>query len=225
MPRKPKLHQAVLTFPKGRGGPRHRSGRKPNGAKAGIPHETRTPLSSRHPAHVTVRLLAGLPNLRNKQTYGVLRRAFAAGCDRFGFRLCEYSVQGNHMHLIVEAKDRRALSRGMQGLLIRVAKALNKLWQRRGTVFADRYHDRVIKTPRHLRNVLNYVLNNARRHRRSVNTIDYYTSGPWFKGWRETVDVTGLPPETPIATAHTWLLNVGWRKRGLISIAETPRAP
>lgn len=78
----------------------------------------------------------------------MLRTAFAAGSERFGFRLRQYSVQSDHRHLVVEGKDRRALSRGMQGLLIRIAKGLNRLWGRRGTVFADRYHDRILRTPR-----------------------------------------------------------------------------
>ncbi|MHC5066785.1 MAG: transposase, partial [Planctomycetota bacterium] len=103
---------------------------------------------------MTTRLLPGLPSLRRRAEYGAVLGAFAKGCDRFGFRLVEYSVMSNHFHLLVEAKDRAALARGMQGLLVRVAKALNKLWQRRGKVFGDRYHDQILKTPRQVRNAL-----------------------------------------------------------------------
>ena len=94
----------------------------------------------------------------------MLWRAFTGGCERFGFRLVEYSVQNDHLHLIAEAEDQRCLSRGMQGLLIRIAKALNRLWERRGQVFRDRYHCRVLRTWWQVRNALRYVLNDALRH-------------------------------------------------------------
>ena len=185
---------------------------------------TRARLSPHHPVHVTVRLRDGLPTLRSRRVYGALREAFMAGCERFGFRLVHYSVQSNHMHLLVEAKGREALSRGMQGLLIRVAKKLNKLWQRRGSVFADRYHDHILRTPREVRHALVYVLQNAMRHgRRFRNVLDYYASGWWFEGWREKPTIhnkENIAP--PIAKARTWLLRLGWRRHRLISVYERP---
>ena len=218
-----KLKQGEFKFLKW-GGARKGAGRKPKGERAGVSHMTRAKLASKHPVHVTLRLVKGLPGLRNVTTYEVLREAFRKGRERFGFRLVQYSVQGNHMHLIVEAKDRRALSRGMQGLLVRVARALNKLWKRRGRVLGDRYHDHVLKTPSEVRNALAYVLFNIRRHGGAVKRQpDYYSSGLWFDGWKQDVTITGLARWLrPIAHAHTWLLQKGWRKRGLISITEVP---
>ena len=203
------------------GGVRKGAGRTPVGKEAGVSHRPREALASRFPVHVTVCRREGLPSCRTKGAYAALRKAFAAGCDRFGFRLAHYSVQGNHLHFIVEAKDRAALSRGMQGLLIRVAKALNRVWGRRGSVFADRYHDHVLRTPREVRNALNYVLANARNHgRRLVQGIDHYASGWWFAGWREKPTMKGLEGiERPVATARTWLLNEGWRRHGLIPLS------
>ena len=131
----------------------HRIGR-PKKEGAGVSHLTRDVLASRFPVHVVLRIGEGLPSLRSKRPYRVLRRAFARGCDRFGFRLNHYSVQGNHLHLIVEAKDRRALSRGMNGLTIRIAKGLNRLWGRKGRVFADRYFDRILRTPLEVKRAL-----------------------------------------------------------------------
>jgi hypothetical protein len=46
------------------------------------------------------------------------------------------SVQGNHVHLIVAANGKQSLSRGMQGLTIRMARALNRMMQRQGELFA-----------------------------------------------------------------------------------------
>ena len=148
--------------------------------------------------------------------------ALAAGSDRFGFRLVHYSVQSNHLHLIVEAKDRRALSRGLQGLLVRIAKALNRLWGRKGSVFSDRYHDRILRTPREVRNALRYVLLNARRHGILGPSPDPYSSGRWFDGWRERLGRLVLGREGPVARARTWLLAVGWRRHGRIGLAEVP---
>jgi REP element-mobilizing transposase RayT len=183
----------------------------------------RAKFAARHPVHVTVKLRERLPTLRSRRVYAALRAAFAAGCDRFGFRLAQYSVQRDHIHMIVEAKDRPALARGVQGLLIRVAKALNRLWSRKGSVFADRYHDRILRTPKEVRSALAYVLNNARRHGlRLAQGMDVFASGCWFDGWREKVRTRGIPAVCPVASARTWLLCVGWRRRGLVRLSEVP---
>ncbi|MEW6073566.1 MAG: peptide MFS transporter [Planctomycetota bacterium] len=112
-----------------------------------------------------------------------MRAAFAGGKERFGFRLIHYSVLANHLHLIGEAQNRRALSRGMQGLAVRIAKGLNRHWGRRGKVFADRYHDHILRTPREVRSALAYVLRNAARHGVGGAGADPYSSGRWFDGW------------------------------------------
>ena len=150
----------------------------------------------------------------------MLERTFSAGCERFGFRLAHYSIQTTHLHLIAEASDRRALSRGMQGLLVRAARALNRAWTRKGSVFFDRYHARALASPRQVRNALVYVLHNARRHGLSVAGVDSYSSGPWFDGWKQ--HVSAAMRSFPGALARSWLLRQGWRKRGLISVDETP---
>ena len=179
--------------------------------------------------HVTVKLQRGLPRLRGRLEYAALRAAFAAGCERLGFRLSHYAVLNDHIHFLVEAPDRQRLSRGMQGLLIRVARALNKLWRRAGKVFADRYHDRVLKTPREVRNALVYVMGNGKKHAAEGREVvvpapvDTFTSAPWFDGFRETFRVRGLEAIVrPVTDARTWLLTIGWRRHGLLSVHELP---
>ena len=163
------------------GGRRPGAGRKPKGERAGVSHAPRAKLAARFPVHATAKLSRGLPKLRQKREYAALRAAFAAGCDRFGFRLVHYAVLNDHLHLVVEAAGRESLTRGMQGLMIRVAKALNRTWGRRGTVFADRFHHRALRTPKEVRHALCHVLQNARRHgRRLAQAIDHYASGWWF---------------------------------------------
>jgi REP element-mobilizing transposase RayT len=75
-----------------------------------------------------------------------------------------YSVQGNHVHLLVEAEDERALSRGMNGLGVRVAKGLNRVMGRSGKVLEERYHGHVLRTPTEVRRARSYLLQNAARH-------------------------------------------------------------
>lgn len=225
---KPPLHRQVQNQV-GHGGRRRGAGRKPKGAVAGVSHSTRARHLHRCPAHVTVKLRRGLPLLRRPSEYATLRRAFTKGADRFGFRLIHYAVLNEHMHFVVEAKDRRALTRGLQGLLIRIAKALNKLWRRKGKVFFDRYHDRMLPSPREVRTALRYVLHNAKKHAaqgRKVRVpwqVDLFSSAPWFDGFREELHLRGMDVVIrPTVLARTWLLRVGWRRHGLIGVNELP---
>ena len=211
-----------------RGGRRPGAGR-PRG-RTSVPHVTRAKLSPSYPVQITMKLRAGLPSLRRKHAYQALLGAFYAGGDRFGFRLNQYSVQSNHLHLIVEATDRTALTRGMQGLTIRIAKALNRTWGRKGKVFRERYHDRILRSPRQVRNALRYVLNNVRKHSAGFKpgTIDTCSSGAWFTGWRESFELTRIERTIarPVARAKTWLLHTGWLKyHPPISVNEAPARP
>ena len=151
----------------------------------------------------------------------MLERAFWAGCQRFGFRLAQYSIQATHLHLIAEACDRRALARGMQGLLVRAARALNRAWMRKGAVFSDRYHARALCSPLEVRRSLSYVLHTARPHGLRVGGVDAYSSGPWFDGWAKALVATQRA--SPCPPAKSWLLRLGWRRRGLLGVDETPR--
>jgi REP element-mobilizing transposase RayT len=214
-----------------RGGRRLGAGRKPKGERAGVSHRTRPALKGRFPVHVTVKLVHPLPRLRQRAEYAALRAAFAAGCRGVGkagdFRLCHFAILNDHMHFIVEAEHRRALTRGAVGLLVRIARTLNRLWRRQGKVFADRFHDHVLKTPREVRNAIRYVLGNARKHAAEggelavPHAIDLFTSAPWFDGFVESFTVRSLPSR-PTTDASTWLLTEGWRRHGLLSIHEAP---
>jgi hypothetical protein len=137
-----------------------------------------------------------------------IARCFLRGRDRFGFRLVHFSVQGNHLHLVVEAQDERALARGMQGLAVRIAKALNRLMGRKGSVFADHYHATQLRSPTQVANALAYVLMNFLHHfpdRAPAGGED--VREPFSSAWREP----GTDP--PVVPARTWLLAVGWRRR------------
>src|SRR5262245_16375568 len=166
-----------------------------------VPHVTRPEI--RGAAHVVVRIRRGLPWLRTPKTYRVLERAFRSGKKKDGFRLIEFSVQQDHLHLVVEAEGRRKLTRGMQGLMIRIAKALNRFWRGRvGSVFADRYFALAITSLQQAWKTLRYVLNNARKHGvwHAKDRPDPFSSGRWFVWWRSRDfcrPLRGSPVETP----------------------------
>jgi REP element-mobilizing transposase RayT len=124
-----------------------------------MPHRRRAPHDPRCPVHVTLRATSGLPSLRSSETFLSLQRAFGAA-SRYSFRVLQFSVQSNHLHLLVEADTPTRLARGVQGLAVRAAKAINRALRRHGGVWAERYHAHALKTPREVRNALVYVLNN-----------------------------------------------------------------
>ena len=140
--------------------------------------------------------------------------------------MVHYSIQTDHVHMIVEAKDRPALGRGMKSIGARLARAVNRVFRRSGRVLADRYHLHVLRTPKEVRHALRYVLLNARKHaRRVIRSLrcDPASSGRWFDGWRRAPTVLGgVPARRPVARARTWLLRVGWRRHGLIDPADVP---
>jgi putative transposase len=196
-----------------------------------IAHTKRERVSRHVPLHVTLRLVGGLPSLREKRTFRVVREVLGeprAG----GAAIVQYSVQSNHVHLIVEAPDKRGLARGVQALSIRLAKRLNRLFARSGAVFADRFHARSLKTPLEVRRALAYVLNNYRKHaeargpRLPLAFVDPCSSALWFDGWDP--EWTYAPPD-PRATrdpcpslsrgvvaARAFLLRRAWRRHGLV---------
>jgi putative transposase len=208
---KQKNPQGAFEFPNGWGGRRKGAGPKPKGERPGVSHRRREALASRFPVHVTLKVKAGLPSLRRRQAHAVLIGAFTAMSGRTNFRLVHYSVQSNHVHLICEALDRRELARGIQSLATRIAKRLNALWRRAGKLFADRYHDRILHTPREVRNALGYVLNNALHHGVPIprGEPDPFSSAGWFSSWRGP---------SPITRAKTWLLSIGWARHGPLEI-------
>ena len=201
------------------GGPRAGAGRKPTALRAGIPHRRRVVLEPRHPSHVTLRAVDGLPSLRGARLFPVVRAALAAASTK-SFRVVHFSVQVNHIHLLAEPESTRALACGMQGLGIRVAKAINRQALRRGRVWADRYHSRGLRTPREVRNALVYVLLNGRKHGVIGTGIDPCSSGAWFTGWREAIPAAR--GARPVVRPQTWLLSVGWRRGNPIGMHESP---
>jgi hypothetical protein len=169
---------------------------------------------------VTIRIVRGLPNLRRRDLTKALGESLRKGKQKAGFRVVHFSIQANHLHLIVEAAGRRMLWRGMTGIGVRVARAVNGVLRRKGRVIADRYHAHALTRPREVRNAIVYVLTNFKHHDGGMHRFDPCSSALWFNGWTERAP----PPstETPVAEPRTWLLGVGWRRHGRIRPDEAP---
>src|SRR5262249_19572340 len=152
-----------------------------------------------------------LPSFRRGDVCETLRSALRAASGG-AFRVLHYSVQADHLHLLVEADEPHMLSRGIQGLAIRAAKAVNRVLHRNGRVWGERFHARALATPREVRNALVYVLNNWRKHVPCARGFDPCSSSSSFEGWREKANQRVQPPV--VATPRTWLAAVGWRRYG-----------
>ena len=206
-----------------RGGKRRGAGRKPKVAgRPGVTHARRVGLSGREPVHVTLRVRDDVPNLRRWSLLDLLMDALRDGRERDGFRLCHFVIMGNHLHLICEGRDARALGRGIQGLTIRLAKRVNARLGRTGRFFADRYHAHVLKTPTEVHRALSYVLNNLRKHVAeqggpAPTGVDTFSSGAWFEASPAAARLRA-EREPPVAAPTVWLLTDGWKRVGPIAL-------
>jgi REP element-mobilizing transposase RayT len=222
-----------------RGGKRRGAGRKPKGARAGEQHQARPAFKAYHALHVVMRVAPEVGSLRRRAMYKALRDATITAALRERFRIVHISLQRTHVHMLVEADDRAALARGMQGFTISAARHINTALgnggrRRRGPVFADRYHLEVITTPTRARHAVSYCLNNWRKHGEdrgglaSTWLVDPFSSGISFPDWKELQDQAWMWPirETydPLMVRRptTWLLAEGWKVAGEISARQVP---
>jgi putative transposase len=189
------------------GGKRRGAGRKRRSEET-VAHASREPFEGkRHPLHVTLKLAKGCFNLRSERGFACVHRALRAEQRKGVLRVVHYSVQGNHVHLIAETNDRRALGRRMKGFGVRFARAMNRMMRRRGRVLAERYHVHVLRTRSEVRNAVRYVLHNHVGHHGVRGApVDPYSSAPFVLrrvGW---LPFEGPPP---LSDARTWMLRVG----------------
>ena len=148
-----------------------------------------------------MRILTGVGFLRGYSRRRAIEDSLRAAKERFGMRVVHYSIQGQHLHLILETDNPAMFSRAVQGLAIRIARALNKVGGRTGKVFAERFHMHVMKALREVRNAVTYVLENFRHHLRedvAPAVVDPCSSA----GWRPRARGEDPPTSAP----RTWLL-------------------
>ncbi len=236
------LLDATGTKPKSKlGGKRRRAGRPAKGPRPSSPHRKRPTLDAKNPVHVVLRVAALVATLRGFDIYHAIRKATIVAAKSPTFRIVHLSIQHDHIHLLVEASNKTALARGMQGFQISAAKWINRAIskgrkeRRRGQVFTDRYHAEIITSPRQARHALAYVLNNWRKHREDRGErsrmwwVDPFSTAGLFRGWKELEDVgpwklrEDYKPMT-VWEPRTWLLAEGWKRHGLIGCLEVPGA-
>ena len=217
-------------------------GRKPRAERVGfVVHETREAHDWRHPVHVSMHRVKLAPSLRSERVYQAIVTQLARVKTQ-GVRVVHYSVQHDHLHLIVEGQDRHDVSNQMRKLFSRIALAVNGVAKRRGSLFRDRHHRRELTSPRATRSALVYVLFNERKHsfqnggpisEATLTELDDKSSVAWLTGWAANARP---PPETlarlraryveaPVSTPLTWLASTGWRKQGggAMRVDEIPR--
>jgi REP element-mobilizing transposase RayT len=189
----------------------------------------RPALSDRHPVHVVMRMQVRV-SWRDRDYYQYVRRALRGTLGRGDFRVVHISIQDTHLHLLVEADDREALTSGMQSFNIRLARIVHAEQGGVGKVFKYRYHATQIRNARHARHALAYVLNNWRRHRLDIESgrvlkakLDEYSSAISFRGWQQgSFRVPDDYAPLPVSLARTALLSRDWMAYGLIDIWEMP---
>jgi REP element-mobilizing transposase RayT len=222
--------QLALEF-RTHGGSRPGAGRKAASARPPVHHVRRPRVPFGCPSHVTLRVRRDVPSLRNRRFIGEFRTSIRRACERGEFRVCHYSIQRDHLHLVVESAGKDALGRGMKSIAARVARAVNRVFGRKGPALFGRYHLHVLESPREVRHAVAYVLLNARKHWRQRTgspppvRLDVASSGAWFDGWKRSPPATEEDRSPPaVAQPRGWLLREGWRLHGLVDPAETPGA-
>jgi len=234
-----KRGQVELTF-RTHGGKRTGAGRKPKGRRPGACHQARPVHDPRHPVHVTIRVVGSAAGLRRKDMYLALREATIITAKRGDFRIVHMSIQRDHLHLIVEAECRKALSNGVRGFSISAARQINKAIterggdRRTGRVIGERFHARPLTSPRAVRNAVSYLLGNWRHHGEDQAPfaktwkVDPFSSGALFPHWKELADSPFFWPLPPtyqpliVCRPRTWLLQSWSRFQPLISVQEVP---
>jgi len=177
------------------------------------------------PLHIGIQLLPGLPSMRTPGAKLVVFEAIRAMRGRFGFRIVEFAVMSNHIHMLCEAKNNDELAAAMKSFKVRLAGGFNKLWERAGQVWADRFWSRVVRKVHELRRLVRYILLNGRRHGIQLpdDEPDWYTSGPWFPFWegRWGQTFSKNPPPTERAT----YMALQCARRFLIELDDKPMPP
>lgn len=222
------MRRKQLEFAKvcGWGGKRLGAGRR-NLSKT-VNHMKRPGMSARTPGHVTLRLHSGMPTMKDREFLETFRRAVVAA-KAFGLKITQFSILGNHLHLIVEAIDNLCLSRGLQSLAITLAKAIRRRLRQwtsgKIRIFKGRYHLKLIETARQMKNTLRYVLFNEAHHGGRRPYLTVFSSNCVFNRWQELgvrISTTELQRYARhwremfasdfLSPPESWLSRVGWTR-------------
>jgi REP element-mobilizing transposase RayT len=206
----------------GWGGMRRGAGRK--NCTQTVNHMARERVDFKKPLMITMKLKKGLNGFRNRR---MLEKFKECGRESktFGLHVLHFSLQRDHIHIFLEAKDNLSLGSGMKSLGGRMGRALRSMLGGKGSVFKGRYHLRVLHSPTQTKNALAYVLLNQSNHEKEVPRVDLFSSAAHFGEWksligrcwqtklsRMTLDPTELPDH--LSRPRSWLASEGWRRAG-----------
>lgn len=197
-----------------------------------VNHMKRPKIELKTPLHITLRLKERLPSIRNKGLFKEFKESVRRAKAQ-GLYVIHFAVQANHIHLFCEGESNKAVALGMRALAGRFAKIVRSYFSGRGgegagSVFKGRYHLHILKTPREVRNALEYVLLNLSKHQKFIEYIDDFSSGKSFKGWRKLLGKRyrslikfdsdfwggkgmGDLPDV-LSPPRSWLAQIGWMK-------------
>lgn len=171
--------------------------------------------------HVTMRRVPNLPSFRQQRVGELVLRQMRRLNDE-SFQIVHFSIQVNHVHLIVEGRDHATVMRKLWGLMVSFAKRLNAmLGGRHGKVWADRHYRRDVVTAREMNAVLRYVFNNAKKHGEiaaNVIMLDPYSSAWTFDGWNVDIPTPKNSEHWPRPAPRTRLLKIDWIAHGLLAV-------
>lgn len=179
------------------------------------------------PLHLTWRLKEDLVNLRCGDVL-TLFKAASKRAKEFGLHVIHFSLQSNHIHLIVECRNNDCLKCGTRSLASSLGKGIRKITGGRGGVFAGRFDLKVLKNPTVVRNAMVYVLQNFSKHARLLNHVDRYSSAPYFSQWRRLLGprigpiLAGMgsrsqgPQPEFLGQPTSWLAREGWLRARLV---------
>ncbi len=180
---------------------------------------------------MTLRAKHGIPSFRAQRVQALFAGVIRDQRRRYyeaHFRVIHWSIQSNHLHLVIEADTEHAdgylpLRSGVSGLAIAFARRLNLMLGRKGPVWADRYHRHDLKSPTEARSAFGYVFRNHRKHGACPRpgTLDRFSSACVFHGWDGPHFV---PPDDerslwPACAPQTWLARHGVILHGPLSLA------
>lgn len=147
----------------------------------------------------------------------------AENAKKHQLHVLHFSLQSNHVHLILECVNNKALANGMKSLAGGFGRAIRKCGGGEGPVFKGRYHLQLIKKPKQMKSGLAYVLLNQSKHEELVPYSDRFSSSAHFHQWKKLLgkDTGPLLPSRQkhrrllpnyLSSPRSWLAQEGWQR-------------
>ena len=141
----------------------------------GIRHVKRPKISKLTALHLTIKVRSNKADIKSKSILKALHHAIKRARLK-KLKIIHYTLEYNHLHVLVECHNNKILHQGMQAFGISLSKAINRIKRLKGAVYKHRYHFRKCTSRRDYKNVLHYIFANGVKHKRTSSYIDPYNS-------------------------------------------------